>query len=143
MTREEIAELRARLAIERAELIEDIERRQLDIDMATTRRGPTPEVIFKVHRDNGGSNGDGAAIGDLNGDVPAVDPALLDAIAQAMVDQKAEILALVDDMLDPLRDRILTIETQINTVLSLLGAGNNVAKSLGRKRAPKLLAPPK
>ena len=37
MTREEIVELRTRLAIERAELIEDIERRQFDIDMAIRR----------------------------------------------------------------------------------------------------------
>lgn len=133
MTREEIVELRTRLAIERAELIEDIERRQFDIDMATTRRGPTPEVIFKVHRHNA-SNGNGAAIGDLNGDVPQLDPALIDAIAQAMVDQKAEILAAVDDMLDPIRDRVLTLEARLDTVLALLGAGNNGAKSLGRKR---------
>lgn len=137
MTREEIAELRARLATERAELVEDIERRQLDIDLAMTRQAPTPEVIFKV-RDNG--NGD--LNGDLNGDVPQFDPALVDAVAQAMVDQKAEILARVDDMLDPLRDRVLSLEARLDTVLALLGAGSDGARSIGRKRTTKLFAPP-
>ena len=140
MTKEGRDAWRERLAIERAELIEDIERRQLDIDMATTRRGPTPEVIFKVHRDNGGSNGDGAAIGDLNGDVPAVDRRCSTRSRKRWSIRRRKFSR--SSTICSTRCAIASLRSRRKSTPSCRCSAP-VTKSLGRKRAPKLLAPPK
>ena len=145
MNREDLRALRERLAVERAELVEDIERRQVELDctpgyvLAERRRAERGrEVIFKV-RDNaatvpGGMNG---ASGDVSSTAIFSDDQL-DVIAQAMADQKNDIAVMVDNMLAPLRDRILALEARVETVLALLGAGKSIAGP-GRKRLP----PPK
>ncbi len=138
MTREERQALRERLAAERLALLEDIEAREQReltdlLEQPPPRRAPS-EMVFK-DRQNGSVNGDNGITGS-----PPLDDDLIDAIAQALAEQRVEIAGQIDQMLAPLRERVASLEGQVQTLLSVIGGGNGGTRS---KRAPRLLEAPK
>ena len=89
-------------------MVEDIERRQLEIDLepAYARRQATTGVVFKTKEN--GLNG---------GEAPLFSADQIDAIAQAMAGQRDDIASMVDKMIAPLRERIVTLEARVETLL--------------------------
>jgi hypothetical protein len=135
VTREQIKEMRARLAESRLELVEDIEARQLAVDLVGSRQArQVGEVIYKT-RENGLLNGNGTSVDDpaAPGDVDTggISIDLLNAIGDAMGAMKLDILDQVNAALAPLRDRIAVLEGQVSTLTALLSNGST-----------KLLSPP-
>ncbi len=128
-------ELRLRLQASRIELLEDIEARQLDVDMATTPRSPAPEIVFKT-RDNGTGSGTAAATNNGGVEPEPFDDTQIDIIAQALADLRGDFLAVLEAQLAPLR-------AELSELRGLLAMIAEKRKALGRKRATHLLPPPK
>jgi hypothetical protein len=106
MTRDEIIEMRERLAEERAELLEDIERRERQIfeeEAAELARQQREANIVKK---------DALTYVTRQPAPPPFDDDLLDAVSGAM-----------DEIMAPLVDRVIKLEGQVEVLLALQSKG--------------------
>jgi hypothetical protein len=94
-------------------------------------RMPMPRIVHKRYNNEPTiSRRDDMASPPDNGDTPLLNDELLDAIAAALVEVKNEMRDEVEATVAPLRERIITLEAQLSTLLALFG--NNNSRSLIR-----------
>lgn len=137
MSRDDLRLLREKLQSDKLELIEDIERRQGDLD----RDGPAPvlvqreapAVIYKT-TDNG------SAIDDSGGDdaSSAGEPPSYDEVIDTCAEVICELRGELDARDAELRTEIAELRGQLSAVLALLG-GSDGAKAISRVGARRLL----
>jgi hypothetical protein len=132
LTKNDLAELRSRNKIERAEIAADLERRVAEdpcLDLQVTRS--VPALIYKRRTDNG-NNGDAF---DGSEPAPLLDAdTIADGVAAAIAAVCDTLRGEIADAIDPLRERLTVVETQLETLLAVIGgANNNNSRSRSRK----------
>ena len=149
LTKQDIADLRERLQEQRIELLQDIEAREelhaTDHEhiVAASRQAPAPEIIFKSprQRQQRQRQRDRQRQRQRHRRSGAVHRRAARRPCRGVRRAARRIPRCAQRAAAPVREEIAELRGALDALMTLIG-NSNKARSVGRKRSTKLLAPP-